>query len=279
MMINNLLSSGLEDFLSSPIGILIFVLVDVLIAVAIIAVLYKYFFKYLFDFLIALIGSVITSPLALVVIILSKRHIIKTNEYTRVFTKTVAAGKNGKKVVLHSFTVCSELNGELTKLGAFLRKTGIEMLPRIYDVLICRLALVGVKPLSLVDEKFVSEEDYARFSVRPGLMNPLYIYPSNSDKKTYEEMFDSDKAYAAKVGLFTDLRVVFSVLIGKIRGDKRDVYGETKEKEYSKALLEQGEISLRDYEEALRDVQLEQSDSDDAEDDAEDQTSYDGTEK
>jgi lipopolysaccharide/colanic/teichoic acid biosynthesis glycosyltransferase len=273
MMIENLLDAG--DFLSSWIGVLIFVLVDVAIAVAIVALLYKYFFKYLFDFLIALAGSVITSPLALVVIILSKRHIIKTNEYTTVFNKTTVAGKGGKKVVLHSFTVCSAVTGELTELGAFLRKSRIENLPRLYDMLICRLALVGVKPLSLVDEKFVAEEDYGRFSVRPGFLNPLYIYPSDEEQKTYEEMFDSDKAYVAKIGLFTDVHVIVSALLGKIRGEKRDIYGETREKEYSKVLLERGEISLGDYEEALNDVQTETSVAEKKEDD----TSYDGTEE
>jgi lipopolysaccharide/colanic/teichoic acid biosynthesis glycosyltransferase len=272
MMINNLLSSGVGDFLSSWIGVLIFVLVDVLIAVAIIAIMYKYVFKYLFDFVIALIGSIITSPLALVVIILSKRHIIKTNEYTTVFSKTVVAGKGGKKVTLHSFTVCSELTGEITKLGAFLRKTRIENLPRLYDMLFFKLALVGVKPLSAVDEQFVAEEDYIRFSVRPGLINPLYIYPTEEGRKrTYDDMFNSDKTYAENVGLFTDLRVLLIAAIGKIRGEKRDIYGEVKEKEYAPLLLERGEISLGDYEEAVRESSQEIEE--------EPETTYDGIEE
>jgi hypothetical protein len=64
-------------------------------------------------------------------------------------------------------------------------------------------------------------------------------------------------------------------LLGKIRGEKRDIYGETREKEYSKVLLERGEISLGDYEEALNDVQTETSVAEKKEDD----TSYDGTEE
>jgi lipopolysaccharide/colanic/teichoic acid biosynthesis glycosyltransferase len=272
MMINNLLSSGMGDFLSSWIGVLIFVLVDVVIAVAIVAVLYKYIFKYLFDFVIALVGSIVTLPLSLVIIIWSKAHIIKTNEYAAVFTKTEAAGKDGKKIVLHSFTVNSGLTGELTKLGGFLRRTGIENLPRLYDVLLFKLALVGVKPLSVADEQFVAEEDYVRFSVRPGLLNPLYIYPTEEGKKrTYEDMFDSDKTYKKRVGLFTDLRIIFAFLLGKIRGDKRDIYGEVKETEYSRLLLERGEISVADYEEAIK--ELTEEEQQDAE------PSYDGIEE
>ena len=235
-----LLAADLGDFLSQWYGILLFALIDAAIAVVIVAVTYRWVFKYVFDFLSGLVAAVVTSPIWLTVIVLSRRHIIKTKEYAHVFARRTAIGRNGKKITLHSFTVRRD-DGEYTRLGEFLHKTGIERLT-------LRVSLVGVRPLSAVDEKFVSGEDYARFAARPGFVNPLVLYTDGKKEISYEAMFDADKRYVSeKYAFFIDVAVLVTLLVRKIRGEKTALKGEIAEKGYAEALLARGEIAPEDY--------------------------------
>ncbi len=242
-----LLAADLGDFLSQWYGILLFALIDAAIAVVIVAVTYRWVFKYVFDFLSGLVAAVVTSPIWLTVIVLSRRHIIKTKEYAHVFARRTAIGRNGKKITLHSFTVRRD-DGEYTRLGEFLHKTGIERLPAVFDLLTLRVSLVGVRPLSAVDEKFVSGEDYARFAARPGFVNPLVLYTDGKKEISYEAMFDADKRYVSeKYAFFIDVAVLVTLLVRKIRGEKTALKGEIAEKGYAEALLARGEIAPEDY--------------------------------
>lgn len=250
IMLNGLLASDLADFLSSWYGILIFVLIDIAVALLIVVVLYRWFFKYFFDFIIGLLAAAVTSPVWLITAIVSKVNIIKTNEYQKVFTTRLVAGKGGKTIRLHSFTVVDGVNGELTKIGKVLRDTRIEKIPAVFDLLSMRMSIVGVKPLSITDEKFIYDVDYDRFAARPGYVNPLVTAGDNTPEPTYEDMFHSDKTYAAKCGFFRDIGILLTALVHKIRGDKRRVLGEATDKDYVDVLLERGEISQETYDEA-----------------------------
>lgn len=247
-----LLAADLGDFLSTWYGILLFAVIDIVIAVIIVAVTYRWVFKYVFDFLAGLVAAIVTSPVWLVVIALSRVHMIKTNEYKHLFARRTVAGRGGKRIVLHSFTVKDDLNGEYTRLGEILHKTGIEKLPIVFDLLLLRVSLVGVRPLSVVDEKFVSGEDYARFSARPGFVNPALLYAGGKKELSYADMFESDARYAAeKYGFFVDIAVLVTLLVRKIRGERAALTGEPAEKSYAEILFENGEISAADYAAAL----------------------------
>lgn len=251
----NLLSYDLGDFLSQWYGILLFALIDVAIGITIIAILYKYFFKALFDFIFGFLASVVTLPLALVLGIISKRHSKKNPAYNnRVFVKKKLIGKKGKPFNVYAFKVAEDEKGVPSdKYSAFLRKSGLEHLPQIYNLALLHYSIVGVKALTPLDEKFVTEEDYPRFNVRPGFINPLYDYEKEgTESLSYEEMFFCDKQYAKTISLFKDVKILLLAAVSAIRGDKRDLYGEAAQDEYGKLLLQKGEISREDYDRALQ---------------------------
>ena len=252
-----LLAAGMGDFLTEWYGVLIFVLLDVLIACLIVAVTYRVFFKYALDFLCGLVAAAVTSPVWLTVTVLSYMHMIKTNADKSVFARRYIAGKNGRKIALHAFTVRGDLDGEYTRLGEFLHRTGIEKLPAVFDLLTLRMSLVGVTPLSPVDEKFVGEEDYARFSVRPGFVRPPVRTAARGGEVTYEDLFRAEKEYAAKYGFFTDVGILWGLFLRLIRGEKRKNTGETSEMSYAAALLARGEITAEDYAAALAEEGIE----------------------
>lgn len=249
-MIDCVLAGDFGDFLASAGGKLLFGSLTVVLSLCIVAVLYRWVFKYLFDFAVGAFLSVLTLPVVLVLSIVSAVHIIKKEEYEDIFAETVVAGRKGKKTVLHSFTVCNAETGELTSFGAFLRKTKLEHLPAFWDLALLRRSIVGVKALSLTDEKFVGAEDYDRFNARIGLLNPLVLGEKKGETLTYEEMFAVDVDYAKKISFWTDLKVVFLSFLNFVRGDKRNLFGETAEKTYVQALLDRGEITAEDAAEA-----------------------------
>ena len=259
--------------MSNEYAMLIFILADVVIALLLIAVCYRQTFKPLMDFICGLTAAVVIMPVFLTVLLISFIHVLRTNEYTSVFTARPFAGKNGKRVNSYTFTVESSLTGELTKFGKFLRRTRLEKLPVIYDLLFLKRSIVGVKPLSLNDEKFVSGEDYRRFKARPGFFNPLYAFSRTAGQKvTYEDMFFWDAHYAKKCSLLGDLRIIFTALLRKARGEKNDeVFGETGEKSYCEVLLERGEIEPSDYAEAVEETKREEEYSDEEEESEEEE--------
>lgn len=264
-MIENLLAFDAGDFFAAWYGVLTLVILYTAAFVMLVTLAYRPFFKNFFDFLLGLVASVVTLPVSLVIIIVSGVHIIKTNEYASVFTVRYVAGKNGKKTGLHTFTVQANLTGELTELGRFLRRTGLEKLPLVYDLLLLRVSLVGVKPVSLADEKFVSEEDYRRFGAKIGIFNPLLIYDKTSEEElTYEEMFFSDGLYAEKIGLFKDISILFTAFLRRIRGEKENLFGEAAEREYCDVLLERGEIDREVYNLAHVETEEEEGDEESA---------------
>lgn len=254
-MLGDILASNASNFFSESYALTVFICIDVILAFIIMVVAYRWVFKYVFDFLVGFLISLVTLPVWLTVAIISKVHIIRKNEYASIFTYRYVAGKKGKPVKIYSFTVLNSLSGELTKLGKFLRKTRIEKLPAVFSLLSLRISIVGVSPLSLIDEKFISEEDYVRFSVRPGFISPLSSMSESAQTFTYEDMFALDKRYVEKYGFFGDLRILLMPFINKIRGEKKDVFGEISQKTYAQVLLERGEITDEDYAEACEEIE------------------------
>lgn len=254
MMMSNLLATDLGDFLSSWYGMLIFVLFDIAVIVFVLTALYKWVFKYLFDLLFGWSLTIMTLPITIIVAIAIKVNAIRSGEYGKIFANDYVAGKNGKIVKLHSYATYDPETGEYTTVGRVLHRFGIEHLPRVIDLAILRMSIIGVMPLCITDEKFISESDYDRFNARPGFINPLSTYVKEDDGEiTYEDMFCSDILYAKNITIFNDLKIVFAELIQEIRGmEEDDLYGITNKKSYCEVLLERGEIDPADYAEARK---------------------------
>ena len=143
-------------------------------------------------------------------------------------------GKNGKKINVYKFRTMhpySEYIQEyvykenklqkggkfkndfrITTLGKFLRKTWIDELPMIYNLLKGDLKLIGVRPLS--DHYFsLYPEEYKKFRMtfKPGLIPPFY----KDLPKTLEEIIESERNYLnlyAKNPLRTDIKYFFAAM-------------------------------------------------------------------
>jgi lipopolysaccharide/colanic/teichoic acid biosynthesis glycosyltransferase len=109
----------------------------------------------------------------------------------------------------------------VTALGRFLRRTSLDELPQLWNVLVGEMSLVGPRPLQLRDSDRLAELDpqgYARrLSVVPGITGPWQVAGrSNVDS---DQMIRLDLDYVANWSTATDLQILFKtiavVLVGK----------------------------------------------------------------
>ena len=104
-----------------------------------------------------------------------------------------------------------------TKVGKFLRKTSLDELPQLLNVLVGDMSLVGPRPSPLGNEKTYTDFIMQKFRVRPGITGLNQAVKRNS--ASLEERYQNDVYYANHVSFLLDLKIILltvkSVLLRK----------------------------------------------------------------
>jgi len=99
----------------------------------------------------------------------------------------------------------------ITKIGSILRKTSLDELPQLLNVLMGSMSLVGPRPLPIRDfELFYEEKHRRRFSVKPGITG-LWQISGRSDID-FERWMALDIAYIERWSLYLDLRILLATI-------------------------------------------------------------------
>lgn len=180
--------------------------------------MYKHFFKRLFDFLIALVFIIILSPFFLLF-----TPIVAIAMKGNPFFTQYRPGKNNKifkMIKYRTMTNKKDKNGNLlpdkdrlTKFGQFLRKTSLDELPELFNILKGDMAIIGPRPLLVKYLGLYDERQMHRHDVRPGLTGWAQVNGRNDT--TWEKRFQHDLEYVEKVNLFFDIKIFF-MTIGKV---------------------------------------------------------------
>ncbi len=140
-------------------------------------------------------------------------------------------GKNEKKFKLYKFrTMCvdaeekkkdlehlNEADGpafkikddpRITKVGKFLRKTNIDELPQMLNILKGDMSFVGPRPPLPDEVKKYREEDKFRLKVKPGLTCYWQARPNRNDI-SFDEWMELDRKYIEDRSLWTDIKIIF----------------------------------------------------------------------
>lgn len=104
-----------------------------------------------------------------------------------------------------------------TKIGQFLRKTSLDELPQLLNVLKGDMSFVGPRPDLPSQEKFYEGDDYEKLSVRPGITGYSQAYFRNSVE--WKKRLKSDVYYANNVSFFLDTKIVLKTILTVIRRD------------------------------------------------------------
>ncbi len=164
------------------------------------------FVKRLFDIVFALFGLILLTPIFILIAI-----IIKFTSKGPVFFKQERVGLNGKVFKIYKFRTMVE-NAEtmglkitvsddvrITKIGKFLRKTKIDELPQLINVLIGEMSLVGPRP-EVIEYVDLYPENIRKviLSVKPGITDWASINMINENELLAKEI-DVHKAYVEKI--------------------------------------------------------------------------------
>lgn len=105
----------------------------------------------------------------------------------------------------------------VTRVGRFLRRTSIDELPQLLNVLKGEMSIVGPRPLATYETEKCSEYQKQRMAVKPGLT--CYWQCGGRNDVSFDQWIEMDLKYIREAGLWTDFKIILmtvkSVLMGK----------------------------------------------------------------
>jgi lipopolysaccharide/colanic/teichoic acid biosynthesis glycosyltransferase len=171
--------------------------------------------KILIDLIGAFLGLVLTFPLLIVAMIL----IIIFDRQNPIFIQ----GRLGKsKLIFQIIKLRTMKNNQVTTLGNFLRKTGIDEIPQLLNILFLQMSFVGPRPLTQADiERLGWNDSYhqTRWNGRPGITGLAQLSPICHKKMSWF----LDKKYIHCQNILLDLKIVFSSIAVLFVGKKKAV--------------------------------------------------------
>lgn len=181
--------------------------------------MYKSLFKQLFDFTAAFIGLLLLSPIFLVVTI---ALFFANNGKPFFFQKR--PGKNERVFNIIKFKSMNDAKDKegnllpdkdrLTAVGAFVRKTSLDEIPQLINVLIGDMSLIGPRPLLVNYLPFYTKREKLRHSVKPGITGLAQINGRNN--LNWDERLEMDVQYLEKLSLNLDLKILIKTMQGVI---------------------------------------------------------------
>lgn len=193
--------------------------------------MYKHFFKRLIDFIIALIAFPFVLLLCIFVWIA-----IKLDDGGPLFHMASRIGKNGHIFKMFKFrsmivnapdlrmedgsTYNAEDDPRVTKVGKFLRKTSLDEIPQLLNVLIGDMALIGPRPDSAFYLEYYTPEERVILTVRPGISG--WNQAINRNSVGTKEKLQADIYYVEHLSFLFDCKVIWLTI--KTVLSHKDVY-------------------------------------------------------
>ena len=189
------------------------------------------FIKRTFDILLSLIALILLSWLFLIIAIL-----VKCTSKGPIFYGHERIGKNGKIIKVWKFRSMVvdnrpieeiftpeqmeewkrdykvEDDPRITKLGKFLRKTSLDELPQLINILFGNMSIVGWRPILQEELDKYGDNKELLIKVKPGLTG--FWASHGRSNTTYEERIKMELYYVIKRSIIMDIRIIFHTFIG-----------------------------------------------------------------
>jgi undecaprenyl phosphate N,N'-diacetylbacillosamine 1-phosphate transferase len=174
--------------------------------------MYRSYLKFLIDFIFSLVVFSISFPILLLVILL----LIIANQGKPFFFQ-LRPGKNGKIFKIIKFKTMNDKKDNegnllsdaerLTKIGAFVRKTSLDEIPQLLNVIKGDMSLIGPRPLLPEYLPLYNESQNRRHEVKPGITGWAQVNGRNSI--SWQQKFEYDTWYVDNISFVLDCKILF----------------------------------------------------------------------
>lgn len=190
--------------------------------------------KRIVDILLSIVGLIVLSPVFMVIAL-----IIKFDSKGPVFFAHSRIGKNGKDIKIYKFRTMinnaedmirkfskeqlEEFNENyklqkdprITRIGSFLRKTSLDELPQIINILKGELSIIGPRPVVKSELEKYGKNKEKFLSIIPGLTG--YWQANGRSITTYDERIAMELYYVENRGLWLDIKIFFKTIISVLK--------------------------------------------------------------
>lgn len=190
---------------------------------------YEQAIKRIMDLVVSILATIIFSPIMIITAIA-----IKIDSPGPVFFKQLRVGQNGRTFNIYKFrSMCkdaeerkeelldrNEMDGymfkikddpRITRVGKFIRRTSIDELPQLFNVIKGDMSLVGTRPPTIEEVSKYERGQWRRISIRPGITG-LWQISGRNDITSFDEVVELDLRYIDNWTLNADLAILFKTI-------------------------------------------------------------------
>ena len=177
-------------------------------------------FKRLIDLLIAVIGIIIAFPIMFIIAIA-----IKIDNKGPALFKQIRTGKNGREFILYKFRSMAVNNDfyntneedRVTKVGKFIRKTSLDELPQLFNIIKGEMSFIGPRPWIVDYAKLFTKHQRRRLDVLPGITGLAQC--SGRNNLNIKDRINIDVEYVNNVSLKLDIYIFFKTIKCVLKGE------------------------------------------------------------
>lgn len=184
--------------------------------------MYKYL-KRVIDVILSLAGLIVLSPLLLIIaiaikadskgpVLFKQKRVAKDKKYFMILKFRTMYADVPKDVPTH---LLADPESKITKIGRFLRKSSLDELPQIWNILVGEMSIIGPRPALWNQYDLIEERDkYGANSVRPGLTGLAQVM--GRDELPIEIKAAYDGEYAENITFIGDVKIFFKTITNVI---------------------------------------------------------------
>lgn len=187
--------------------------------------MYTHFFKRVIDLVLSLIGAIVLLPVFVIISIA-----ILIDDPGPIFFRQKRVGKGKKLFWLHKFRSMKVKTPDLpthllqnpdqyiTRVGRFLRKTSLDELPQVWDILFNKMSIIGPRPALWNQDDLIAERDrYGANDIKPGLTGWAQI--NGRDELEIPVKAKLDGEYVKRMSFAFDCKCFFGTIKSVLTSD------------------------------------------------------------
>lgn len=188
--------------------------------------MYRKGIKRILDFVLSLCGIVVLSPLLLLIavwikadsrgpVLFRQKRVGKDKEFFSILKFRTMYADTPKDVPTH---LLKNPDAMITRSGRFLRRTSLDELPQLFNILCGQMSVIGPRPALWNQDDLIAERDkYGANALVPGLTG--YAQVNGRDELPIPVKAELDGHYAAHLSFGLDVRIFFKTIANVLRED------------------------------------------------------------